>query len=92
MRTTLLVGFIVLTAASARAAAPSDGYDSPVHWQGFVTRDGVRTPIGVDLSQVRDEWGGRLNNGGNDVAQLGSGDDTRSRREDFPAAGDEGEG
>jgi hypothetical protein len=68
MRSTLLVGFIVLTAASARAAAPSDGYDSPVHWQGFVTHDGVRTPIAVDLSQVRDEWGGRLNNGGNDVA------------------------
>lgn len=68
MRSTLLIGFIALTAASARAAAPSDGYDSPVHWQGYATRNGLSTPIVVDLSQVRGEWSGRLSNGDNAVA------------------------
>jgi hypothetical protein len=63
MRSKLLIGFIVLAAASATASA-SDGSANATHWQGYVMRNGLRTPIEVDFGK----WGGKLSAGQNDVA------------------------
>lgn len=63
MRSNLLIGFIVLAAASGTASASGE-YANPTHWRGYVTRNGLRTPIEVDFGK----WGAELSAGQNAVA------------------------
>ena len=60
MKTTLLIGFVALMAGCATAGSRRETGAVASHWQGYVLRDGVRSPIAVDLSGSEEGWGGRL--------------------------------
>lgn len=67
MRSTLLIGFIALTAGCATIGTPTEDRPGEGRWQGYVLRNGLRSPITVELSQVGDQWDGRLSTGDNAV-------------------------
>lgn len=60
MKSALLIGVVALVAGCATTGSQRETGAVASHWQGYLLRDGLRSPIAVDLSGSEEGWGGRL--------------------------------
>jgi len=61
MRTALSIGFVAVLAACAGASPrPQGGEALQGRWQGFLSHNGIREPVSVELAEDGSVWDGRL--------------------------------
>ena len=68
MRTMFAIGFAMILGGCATMGAHAQGDSLPTgRWGGFLLRNGLRSPVAVDLSEASSEWSGRFSAGDNSV-------------------------
>ena len=68
MKTALLIGMVGLLAACAGVTPRAQNVDEPQgRWQGYILRNGLRQPMGLELTEASSVWDGRFSAGDNAV-------------------------
>jgi len=68
MKNAVRIAMVMMAAACAGVAPRAQaGTQFSGRWQGFLLRDGLRTPVEVQLAEVSNEWTGRFSAGDNSV-------------------------